>query len=239
MPGIRMSVTITSNGLLREHLERLGAAADEGHVPFVARGAQRSLKALQNERLVVYEQDALLHWIPSPTAGPPGLERVTTRSAGGTMGLAHLNDVVIGLQSHILKGAGWYRIKTLMHTTLEREIKLRVRDATVAREAIIRIGATPLRGRRLQEDCLLDAPNELLRGRRSVLRIRIEQGRALCTFKGPVQPSRMKLREERETVVSDGETLLYIFRQIGFEVWFRYEKYREELRSGRRGHRPR
>jgi adenylate cyclase, class 2 len=116
-----------------------------------------------------------------------------------------------------------------MHTTLEREIKLRVRDAAVARDAIIRIGATPLKGRRLQEDCLLDAPNELLRERRSVLRIRIEQGRALCTFKGPVQPSRMKLREERETVVSDGETLLYIFRQMGFEVWFRYEKYREEF----------
>jgi adenylate cyclase, class 2 len=117
----------------------------------------------------------------------------------------------------------------MTHTTLEREIKLHVEHASTAREAILRIGATPLRGRRLQEDCLLDAPDERLRQRRSVLRIRMEQGRALCTFKGPVQPSRMKLREEREVVVADGETLLYIFQQMGFEVWFRYEKYREEF----------
>ena len=116
-----------------------------------------------------------------------------------------------------------------MHTTLEREIKLRFDSAAIAREAIVRIGAPPVRGRRLQEDCLLDTADELLRRRRSVLRIRMDQGRALLTYKGPVQPSRMKLREERETVAADGETLLYLFEQLGFTVWFRYQKYREEF----------
>jgi adenylate cyclase class 2 len=61
-----------------------------------------------------------------------------------------------------------------------------------------------------------------------VLRVRVESGRSLLTFKGPVQPSPMKLREEIETVVGDGETLLRCLEQLGYSVWFRYQKYREE-----------
>lgn len=112
---------------------------------------------------------------------------------------------------------------------MEREIKLRFDAADLAREAILGAGATPLRGRRLQEDCLVDSSDRHLAGRQSVLRVRMEQGRSLLTFKGPVQPSRMKLREERETVVADGETLLYILEQLGYRPWFRYQKYREEF----------
>jgi adenylate cyclase, class 2 len=115
--------------------------------------------------------------------------------------------------------------------TLEREIKLRFASPEEARDAIVRTGATSVRGRRLQEDCLLDTADELLRQRRCVLRIRMELGRSLLTYKGPVQPSPMKLREERETVVSDGETLLNLFEQLGYAVWFRYQKYREEFGS--------
>ncbi len=116
-----------------------------------------------------------------------------------------------------------------METRLEREIKLRFADAAEAHAAIERCGATPLRGRRLQEDCLVDTADETLRHRRSVLRIRMEIGRSLLTYKGPVQPSPMKLREERETVVADGETMLYILEQLGYHAWFRYQKYREEF----------
>ena len=116
-----------------------------------------------------------------------------------------------------------------MTGAMEREIKLRFDSADQAREAIVRAGGTALRGRRLQEDCLLDAEDRPLGTRQSVLRVRMEQGRSLLTFKGPVQPSRMKLREERETVAADGETLLYILEQLGFRPWFRYQKYREEF----------
>ena len=93
---------------------------------------------------------------------------------------------------------------------MEREIKLRFDNAEVAHAAVAAAGATPLRGRRLQEDCLLDTDDELLRRQRSVLRIRMESGKSLLTFKGPVQPSVMKLREELETVVGDGTLLLRI-----------------------------
>lgn len=116
-----------------------------------------------------------------------------------------------------------------MAAILEREIKLGFRHADEAREAILATGATPLRGRRLQEDCLLDTPDDLLRRRRCVLRVRMECGKTLLTFKGPVQLSPMKLREEMETIVGDGLLLLRVLEELGFRVWFRYQKYREEF----------
>jgi adenylate cyclase class 2 len=114
-------------------------------------------------------------------------------------------------------------------TTLEREIKLPFPSADEARQAILAIGATPLLGRRLQEDALLDTDDEELRRRRCVLRIRVENGKSRITFKGPVQPSLVRVREEQETVVGDGEVLLHVFQELGLHVWFRYEKYREEF----------
>ena len=59
-----------------------------------------------------------------------------------------------------------------MAVTIEREVKLRFDDPGEARRAILEAGATPLRGRRLQEDCLLDFENERLKQQRCVLRIR-------------------------------------------------------------------
>jgi len=116
-----------------------------------------------------------------------------------------------------------------MPSTLEREIKLLFPGASEARAAIVATGATPVRGRRLQEDCLLDTPDGVLRRRGCVLRVRMEPGKSYLTFKGPVQPSPMKLREELETVIADGQTLLRVFEEIGFRPWFRYQKYREEF----------
>lgn len=116
-----------------------------------------------------------------------------------------------------------------MATILEREIKLSFRDAAEARRAILATGATPLRGRRLQEDCLLDTADEQLRRRRCVLRLRMDGGKSFLTFKGPVQASPMKLREELETVIGDGLLVLRVLEELGVRVWFRYQKYREEF----------
>jgi adenylate cyclase class 2 len=57
----------------------------------------------------------------------------------------------------------------------------------------------------------------------------MESGKSLLTFKGPVQASVMKLREELETVIGDGTLVLRILEELGFHVWFRYEKYRQEF----------
>jgi adenylate cyclase class 2 len=111
---------------------------------------------------------------------------------------------------------------------IEREVKLRFGTPDEARAAIVAAGATPLRSRRLQEDALLDTEDETLRRRRCVLRIRTEAGRSLLTFKGPVHPGSMKIRDEHETVIADGEVLRHVLEELGMHVWFRYEKYREE-----------
>ena len=112
---------------------------------------------------------------------------------------------------------------------LEREIKLRFDSADEARAKILALGATPLHGRRLQEDALLDTDDEMLRRQRSTLRIRSEGSKSLLTYKGPPRPGAIKIREELETVVADGAALLAILQALGLHVWFRYEKYREEF----------
>jgi adenylate cyclase, class 2 len=112
---------------------------------------------------------------------------------------------------------------------IEREIKLRFGGADEARAKILAFGATPLHGRRLQEDALLDTEDEMLRRQRATLRVRSEGSKSLLTFKGPVLPGLIKIREEYETVVADGGALLTILESLGLHVWFRYEKYREEF----------
>src|SRR5258707_13687410 len=101
-----------------------------------------------------------------------------------------------------------------------------------SRAAVIATRATPIHGRRLQEDCLLDTANEDLRKRRSALRVRTDDGGSLLTFKGPVQPALVKVREELETIVGDAYVLLPVLDELGFHVGFRYQKYREEFAVG-------
>jgi adenylate cyclase class 2 len=57
----------------------------------------------------------------------------------------------------------------------------------------------------------------------------MECGKSRITFKGPVQISPMKLRDELETMVGDGELMLRLLGELGFAPWFRYQKYREEF----------
>lgn len=116
-----------------------------------------------------------------------------------------------------------------MADTLEREVKLRFATPDDARAAVVASGARPARPRRLQDDALFDTDDEALRRRRCVLRVRREGDRSALTFKGPVLPGRMKLREELETGVADGAVLALVLERLGLHVWFRYQKYREEF----------
>jgi adenylate cyclase class 2 len=112
---------------------------------------------------------------------------------------------------------------------LEREVKLRFSSPADARAAVVGTGATLRTARRLQQDSLLDTEGGRLRASGCALRLRQEGTGALLTFKGPVEPSTTKVREEWETLVGDGAVLLRIAGELGFRVWFRYEKYREEF----------
>jgi hypothetical protein len=105
-------------------------------------------------------------------------------------------------------------LRNLVAIGIEREIKLHFESAEAARAAVSKLDAAPLRGRRLQEDSLLDSPGQTLGTRGCVLRVRTEAGKSQLTFKGPVQPATMKVREELETVVGDGAGLLRVLEEL-------------------------
>jgi adenylate cyclase class 2 len=116
-----------------------------------------------------------------------------------------------------------------MSTPLEREIKLSFDSPEAARAAVTRAGGAPLRARRLQSDVLFDTDQRVLSARGQVLRVRIETGHSYVTFKSPAEHPTLKLREEIETGIEDGQRLVAIFLRSGFRIWFRYQKYREEF----------
>ena len=119
-----------------------------------------------------------------------------------------------------------------MTTIIEREIKLRFESARAARDAVATVRATPLRERRLQDDRLFDWPDGRLAQARQLLRVRQELGAATLTFKGAPQSDTMKVREEIETTAGDAASLLAMLDRLGLQVWFRYQKYRQEYTSG-------
>ena len=112
---------------------------------------------------------------------------------------------------------------------IEREIKLAFRTAGEARAALVAAGAAPLAPRRLQDDVLYDTRDRALFAQRSALRLRREDARAVLTFKGPVTPGLTKSREEIETAVGSHDAAADLLARLGFEPWFRYQKYREEF----------
>ncbi len=117
-------------------------------------------------------------------------------------------------------------------SSLEREIKLRFESPEAAREAVAALGATPVKARRLQSDALFDTVDRALMARQAVLRVRRDGDHSYVTFKNPLAHPTLKLREEFETTVGNPAVAIAMFEQLGFQIWFRYEKYREEFRFG-------
>lgn len=82
-----------------------------------------------------------------------------------------------------------------------------------------------------------DSPDWSLRSARKLLRLREVDRSTVLTFKGPPEEGPHKSREELETTVASGGTLRAIFDRLGYEVKFRYEKYRSTYqKAGAPGH---
>ena len=90
------------------------------------------------------------------------------------------------------------------------------------------LGAALRAPRRLQSDVLLDTSDGRLASSGCALRVRADGARAVLTFKGPVHPGTLKVREEIETGADSAAVLLDILAAVAFTPAFRYEKYREE-----------
>ncbi|MEZ5292105.1 MAG: class IV adenylate cyclase [Vicinamibacterales bacterium] len=108
-------------------------------------------------------------------------------------------------------------------------MKLKFASPEDARRRVLGLGAAPARPRRLQRDVIVDTADGGLVSRGCALRVRDDGGAGALTFKGPVTPGLLKVREEIETTAGDPGRLLAILDALGYRPVFRYEKYREEF----------
>jgi adenylate cyclase class 2 len=118
----------------------------------------------------------------------------------------------------------------------EIEIKLRVAGPAAGRELLEAHGFRQTEPREHEDNLLVDTQDGALRRAGKLLRVRTARNRGLLTLKGPSVPSKHKQREEIETEVADPARFLRILENVGYQVVFRYEKYRSEYaRSGEPG----
>jgi adenylate cyclase class 2 len=119
----------------------------------------------------------------------------------------------------------------------ETEIKLAVPSAEAARALLARAGFVELHERAFESNSVYDTPARDLMNSSRLLRLRAFRGEAILTFKGAPEPGPHKVRPEFETKASDPHALHLILEALGYEVLFRYEKYRTTLgRQGEPGH---
>jgi adenylate cyclase, class 2 len=117
----------------------------------------------------------------------------------------------------------------------ETEIKLPISDLDQANNAVRRLKASILLERHLEDNFLFDKQEGLLAKERLLLRLRIralpeppcKELKAVLTFKGaPEISDGVKNREEIECEIKEANNLKEILSRVGFEITFRYQKYR-------------
>jgi adenylate cyclase class 2 len=111
---------------------------------------------------------------------------------------------------------------------IEAEIKLRVSDRAAALAALEQLGATLTVPRHLEDNVLYDTPERALASSDRLLRLRRTPRGFLLTFKGPREiVEGVKRRPEHEVWVEEGGSLERILEGLGYQPFFRYQKYRE------------
>ena len=112
---------------------------------------------------------------------------------------------------------------------IETEIKVNIEDVEGFCLQLLALNPGILAERHFEDNYLLDFPDGKLQSGRCLLRIRFAKGCGFLTFKGPSRLDGIfKTREELETRVEDGTTMLEVLERIGMGVCFRYQKHRRE-----------
>lgn len=122
---------------------------------------------------------------------------------------------------------------------VELECKIPVPDHAPIQARLRAVGATPL-GVAVETNHLLDDAAQTLYQRGCGLRVRklrILTGHPAgasdtMTFKGPVQKSDFKRREEVELEIADADGILRLFDALGYRPWIIFEKRRESWQLG-------
>jgi adenylate cyclase class 2 len=109
----------------------------------------------------------------------------------------------------------------------EIEIKLRLpRDISKIRRTLRQLGFRVSEPRSHETNVLFDSPTNPLGKQGKLIRIRRVGPKTLLTYKGPSTSVRYKKRHELEVYLSDATVAEEIFKKIGYQQVFRYEKFR-------------
>lgn len=118
----------------------------------------------------------------------------------------------------------------------ELEVKIAMNDPREARRLLGRAGLTALAPRLLEDNRLYDRADRALEVSEQVLRLRSTGGRHTLTFKKRTKTTESealyKVRVEHETRVDEPDEVDAMLTELGYEVTFRYQKYRQSYARG-------
>ena len=117
----------------------------------------------------------------------------------------------------------------------EVEIKFLVPDVKGLEHKLNDLGFRCITPSTREVNTLYDLPNQELRHKGELLRLRQYGDKWVVTHKGKGIPGPHKSRTELETDVSDGPKMDSILRALGYAPTFVYEKFRSEWSDGQ-GH---
>jgi adenylate cyclase, class 2 len=114
---------------------------------------------------------------------------------------------------------------------IEIEVKASVEDPKQLERSIIELGVTPI-GIRMQADTYYNAPYRDFGKTDEALRIRVEEGKSVLTYKGPKMDKVSKTRKEVQTEIKDLESMGNILSLLGFFPIATVSKKRKNFRIG-------
>jgi len=114
---------------------------------------------------------------------------------------------------------------------IEIEVKASVEDPKQLERSLIEFGATPI-GIETQADTYYNAPYRDFGKTDEALRIRVEDGRSILTYKGPKMDKVSKTRKEVETEIKDIDGMGNILSSLGFFPVATVTKKRKNFRVG-------
>ncbi len=120
-----------------------------------------------------------------------------------------------------------------MPSNEEIEIKFRVAKVRALARKLRGAGFRLVTHRTHEMNTLYDLPDEVLRKRKELLRLRKYGSEWTLTHKAKKKSGRHSSREELETSVGDGKQMDLILRALGYSPSFRYEKFRAEWTDGK------
>src|SRR5689334_2478666 len=115
-----------------------------------------------------------------------------------------------------------------MPSPKEVEIKFRVNDIESLSHRLRSVGFRLQTKRTHEMNTLYDLPDQSLRKRGELLRLRQYGTSWILTHKAKGKTGRHKSRIETETRIEDGPRMDAILRALGYLPSFRYEKFRAE-----------